>query len=89
MVMEIPFQGKFGYVAQEPWIQNATLRDNILFGSPYNHRKYKRVIDACALKADLESLPGGDFTEIGEKVNLLYFMVGTSISILEHKESRS
>ncbi|KAH9499737.1 Multidrug resistance-associated protein 1 [Bulinus truncatus] len=55
------------YVPQEAWIQNATLRDNILFGSDLQRRRYDKVIEACALKTDLEILPGGDATEIGEK----------------------
>lgn len=56
------------YVPQQAWIQNATLRDNILFGNAYNEQKYCSVLDACALTQDLEVLPGGDQTEIGEKV---------------------
>ena len=52
-------------------MQNATLRDNILFGKPYDKIRYENVINACALKTDLEILPGGDQTEIGEKgINL-------------------
>lgn len=50
---------------------SATLRDNILFGSDYNQSKYDEVIELCELKADLEQLPGGDLTEIGERgINL-------------------
>lgn len=60
-------KSSIAYVPQEAWIQNATLRNNILFGSDYNKRRYEKVIDACALKSDLEILPGGDSTEIGEK----------------------
>ncbi|KAE8746345.1 ABC-transporter, subfamily C member 06 [Frankliniella occidentalis] len=60
-------KGTIGYVAQQAWIQNATLRDNILFGLPMEKEKYNMVVEACALKADLEMLPGGDLTEIGEK----------------------
>lgn len=56
------------YVPQQAWIQNASLRDNILFGKPYNEQKYCCVLEACALTPDLEVLPGGDMTEIGEKV---------------------
>lgn len=62
---------RMAYVAQQAWIQNSTLRDNILFGSNYEHSRYHKVIEACALLPDLEMLPGGDFTEIGEKgINL-------------------
>ena len=57
------------YVPQQAWIQNATVRDNILFGRTYNELLYKRILHDCALKPDLEILPAGDLTEIGEKVN--------------------
>ncbi|XP_070847153.1 ATP-binding cassette sub-family C member 3 isoform X2 [Chaetodon trifascialis] len=68
---EISVQGSVAYVPQQAWIQNATLRDNILFGRPFNEQKYHCVLDACALTPDLEVLPGGDMTEIGEKgINL-------------------
>ncbi|CAR21771.1 ATP-binding cassette transporter YOR1 [Lachancea thermotolerans CBS 6340] len=50
-----------------PWIQNATVRDNILFGSPYNEARYNEIIRVCSLQADLELLPAGDRTEIGER----------------------
>jgi len=55
-------------VAQQAWIQNATLRDNVLFGKSFNDLMYDRVISACALKDDLKEFPGGDQIEIGEKV---------------------
>lgn len=54
----VKLYGKTAYCAQQAWIQNATLRDNILFGLPYDEAKYDRVIDACALASDLEILPG-------------------------------
>lgn len=64
-------QGDIAYVAQQAWIQNATVRDNILFGKLYDPIKYKKIINACALKPDLDMLPAGDKTEIGEKgINL-------------------
>lgn len=56
------------YVAQQPWIQNATLKDNILFGKSEKDPEYKNVLEACALNPDLEVLPARDMTEIGEKV---------------------
>ena len=61
-------QGSVAYAAQQAWMQNATLKDNILFGKPLNELEYQNVIDACALLPDLDVLPGGDQTEIGEKV---------------------
>uniref|UniRef100_A0A087YLJ4 ATP-binding cassette, sub-family C (CFTR/MRP), member 3 n=1 Tax=Poecilia formosa TaxID=48698 RepID=A0A087YLJ4_POEFO len=68
---EVSVRGSVAYVPQQAWIQNATLRDNILFGKSFNESKYRRVLDACALTPDLEVLPGGDMTEIGEKgINL-------------------
>ena len=56
---------------QSAWIQNASLRDNILFGSEYDPVRYRRVLFACALEADLAQFPDKDLTDIGEKgVNL-------------------
>ncbi|XP_064395751.1 ATP-binding cassette sub-family C member 10-like [Halichondria panicea] len=56
----------FGLATQECWIQHATVRDNILFGLPYQADRYNRVLHACALHQDLLVLPGGDLTEVGE-----------------------
>ncbi|XP_063774836.1 ATP-binding cassette sub-family C member 10 [Pseudophryne corroboree] len=56
----------FGFVAQEPWIQFATIRENILFGKEFNERLYQDVLEACALTDDLRVLPAGDQTEVGE-----------------------
>ncbi|VDI80258.1 ATP-binding cassette, subfamily C (CFTR/MRP), member 10 [Mytilus galloprovincialis] len=53
-------------VTQEPWIQHATIRDNILFGQEFDHQKYEAVIDAVALQDDLKILPAADRTEVGE-----------------------
>jgi len=67
----ITTSGSIAYVAQQAWIQNSTLKDNILFCKDYVQKIYERTIDACALKTDLEILPAGDQTEIGEKgINL-------------------
>jgi ABC-type bacteriocin/lantibiotic exporter with double-glycine peptidase domain len=59
--------GSIAYVPQEAWIMNATLKDNILFGEPFDEDKYQRVIQASALGPDLAQLPNGDKTEIGER----------------------
>lgn len=67
-------QSSTAYVAQEAWIQNASLQDNILFGSKFEARKYQKVIKACALRDDFKMLAAGDRTEIGEKVNKLIFL---------------
>lgn len=59
------------YVAQIPWIENGTIKNNILFGLPYNEKRYRQTLKACALEKDLESLTDGDLTEIGANgVNL-------------------
>lgn len=55
------------YVAQTAWLQHQSLRENILFGLPYDEERYKKVIFACALQRDLEILDDGDQTEIGEQ----------------------
>uniref|UniRef100_A0AAR2IU62 ATP-binding cassette, sub-family C (CFTR/MRP), member 10 n=1 Tax=Pygocentrus nattereri TaxID=42514 RepID=A0AAR2IU62_PYGNA len=56
----------FGLAAQEPWIQHASVRDNILFGTDFDSGFYQTVLEACALTDDLNILPDGDRTEVGE-----------------------
>nr|XP_009486161.1 PREDICTED: multidrug resistance-associated protein 7 [Pelecanus crispus] len=56
----------FGLATQEPWIQFTTVRENILFGREYDARLYEEVVEACALSEDLNILPAGDQTEVGE-----------------------
>ncbi|XP_063974569.1 multidrug resistance-associated protein 1 isoform X1 [Diachasmimorpha longicaudata] len=64
-------RGSIAYVSQQAWIQNATMQDNILFGRAFDKTLYNKVIEACALVLDIEMLPAGDQTEIGEKgINL-------------------
>lgn len=58
---------KLAYCAQNSWILNATLQNNILFGKTYEFDKYERVLDVCAIRHDLGMLPAGDQTEIGER----------------------
>ena len=55
------------YASQVPFVLNATLRDNILFGLPYDEDRYEKVIDACCLKTDILQFKSGDLTEIGER----------------------
>lgn len=63
------------YVAQQAWIQNTTLEKNILFNQPKVDDLYEACLRSCALQSDLAILPGGDQTEIGEKVNdYIYLM---------------
>lgn len=67
----IRLNGEIAYVQQSPWIQNLTIRDNILSGLPLDKARYVDVIRICELERDLEILPAGDLTEIGEKgINL-------------------
>ncbi|KAH9989454.1 ABC transporter [Russula vinacea] len=63
----VRFGGSLAYCSQVAWIQNATIRDNICFGRPFEAERYwKAVHDAC-LEADLDVLPNGDMTEVGER----------------------
>ncbi|GFR18764.1 multidrug resistance-associated protein 1, partial [Trichonephila clavata] len=63
--------GRLAYVSQQAWIQNTTLRQNILFVKPMDKKSYNSALSTCCLKPDIKILPGGDLTEIGEKgVNL-------------------
>uniref|UniRef100_A0AAR2JHA6 Uncharacterized protein n=1 Tax=Pygocentrus nattereri TaxID=42514 RepID=A0AAR2JHA6_PYGNA len=59
--------GGFAYAAQQAWILNSSLRENILFGREYIEEKYNAVLEACCLIPDITELPYGDMTEIGER----------------------
>lgn len=64
----VAVRGKLAFFAQTPFIMNATVRDNILFGNTKTDEElYQRALDVCALRHDLSLLPNGDSTEIGEK----------------------
>ncbi|KAF6715603.1 Multidrug resistance-associated protein 4 [Oryzias melastigma] len=60
-------KGQMTYAAQQPWVFPGTIRSNILFGKEFDQQKYDRVVKACALKRDLELLPAGDQTVIGDR----------------------
>ncbi|XP_012946646.1 multidrug resistance-associated protein 1 [Aplysia californica] len=64
---DVTVRGSMAYVPQQAWIQNMTVKQNILFDRRYHHSRYTRVIKACALQHDLEILIGGENAEIGEK----------------------
>uniref|UniRef100_A0A8C6P2J7 ABC-type glutathione-S-conjugate transporter n=1 Tax=Nothobranchius furzeri TaxID=105023 RepID=A0A8C6P2J7_NOTFU len=64
---QVTVKGSVAYVPQQAWIQNATVQDNVLFGREKLKTWYQRVLEACALLPDLDILPAGDATEIGEK----------------------
>ncbi|KAH9056241.1 hypothetical protein EDB87DRAFT_1676120 [Lactarius vividus] len=63
----LPRQGGVSYAAQESWVQNETIRDNILFGAPYDEERYNKVIYQCGLQRDISLFDAGDKTEVGEK----------------------
>uniref|UniRef100_A0A671V6B7 ABC-type glutathione-S-conjugate transporter n=1 Tax=Sparus aurata TaxID=8175 RepID=A0A671V6B7_SPAAU len=63
----VSVKGSVAYVPQQAWIQNATVQDNVIFGREKLKTWYHRVLEACALLPDLDILPAGDATEIGEK----------------------
>ncbi|KAI0646268.1 multidrug resistance-associated ABC transporter [Trametes meyenii] len=68
---DVTFSSTAAYVPQAAWIMNATLRENIIFGQPEDEAKLHEIIKACCLEPDLEMLPDGEETEIGEKgINL-------------------
>ncbi|ANB11357.1 ATP-binding cassette transporter YOR1 [Sugiyamaella lignohabitans] len=62
----VTLNGQLAFCGQQ-WVQNATVRDNITFGKPFDEEWYKEVIYACSLNRDLEILPAGDQTEVGER----------------------
>jgi ABC-type multidrug transport system fused ATPase/permease subunit len=64
---EIIVHGSVAYVAQQPWIMNASVRDNIVFGHRWDPHFYERTVNACALAEDFKTLPDSDQTEVGER----------------------
>ncbi|XP_047457991.1 ATP-binding cassette sub-family C member 4-like [Mugil cephalus] len=63
----VKVKGDLTYTSQQPWILHGTIRSNILFGKELNPKKYDRVLRACALKRDLDLLPGGDLAMVGDR----------------------
>lgn len=64
---EVVVRGKVAYVAQQPWVMNASVRENIVFGHRWDPRFYDLTVEACALVDDFKTLPDGDRTEVGER----------------------
>ena len=68
---DVRIRGSFAYVAQQAWIFNASLRENVLLGAPFEQARYDQAIRVCCLADDIAILPNGDATEIGERgINL-------------------
>ncbi|KAF0706159.1 putative multidrug resistance-associated protein lethal(2)03659, partial [Aphis craccivora] len=63
----ISVSGTISYASQEPWLFNGSIQQNILFGSPMDHNRYKEVVKVCALKTDFKQLPYGDRSLVGER----------------------
>uniref|UniRef100_A0A671UVN2 ATP binding cassette subfamily C member 4 (PEL blood group) n=1 Tax=Sparus aurata TaxID=8175 RepID=A0A671UVN2_SPAAU len=63
----VKVRGELTYTSQQAWILPGTIRSNILFGKALNPQKYERVLRACALKRDMDLLPGGDLTMVGDR----------------------
>ncbi|KAF2669154.1 multidrug resistance-associated protein 1 [Microthyrium microscopicum] len=64
---EVTLRGKTAYVAQSPWIMNASVKENVLFGHRFDPVFYEQTIKACALPDDISQLPDGDNTLVGER----------------------
>ncbi len=64
---EVVLRGASAYVAQSPWVMNASVRENIVFGHRWDPQFYEKTIKACALTEDFSILPDGDQTEVGER----------------------
>ncbi|KAL3847028.1 hypothetical protein ACJMK2_017964 [Sinanodonta woodiana] len=68
---KVAMDGSVAYVAQQAWIMNASIRENILFGEEYDQERYDAIAEACCLKEDFRSFVDGDLIEIGERgINL-------------------
>ncbi|KAI8377534.1 multi drug resistance-associated protein MRP [Radiomyces spectabilis] len=68
---QVILRGSVAYAPQQPWVMNASLRDNIIFGHRWDPDFYDKVLEACSLKSDIQILAAGDQTEIGERgINL-------------------
>ncbi|KAF8308373.1 P-loop containing nucleoside triphosphate hydrolase protein, partial [Clavulina sp. PMI_390] len=86
----LPRDGGVSYCAQEPWILNETIKDNILFGRAYEEARYKQVLHECALERDLEMFDAGDETEVTQaSVTLKPFLIIARVSLARAVYSES
>ena len=65
------YQGKIAWVGQQPWIFSGTVRDNVLFGEPFDPNRYQKALEACGLINDLQRFPDSDLTLVGERGTVL------------------
>lgn len=63
----LPREGGVSYASEQAWVQSGTIRDNIVFNSPWDPKRYAKTLHQCCLEKDLELFSGGDMTEVGEK----------------------
>jgi len=63
----VNINGEISYAAQEPWLFTGTVRNNILFGEPFDRKRYYEVTKCCALSTDFQQLSNGDKTIVGER----------------------
>lgn len=63
----VKVNGSLSYAGQEAWVFGSTVRQNILFGQPYDRHRYQKVIKACSLLSDFKQFPQGDQTVVGER----------------------
>jgi len=63
----VSVSGRLAYTAQDPWVFPGNVKENILFGSDYDQKWYDQVVEACALRPDLGTLPHGDLTLVGDR----------------------
>lgn len=63
----VSFRGKVAYVPQIPWVFSGTVRENILFGLPFDEKRFQHVVHVCSLTKDLNDFLNGDLTEIGQR----------------------
>ncbi|KZT29756.1 multidrug resistance-associated ABC transporter [Neolentinus lepideus HHB14362 ss-1] len=86
----VTFGGSVAYAPQTPWIMNASLKENVLFGQTEDEEWFKQVIQACCLDHDLQLLPHRENTEIGEKgINLSGAYLATRVSLARAAYARA
>lgn len=66
-VDEHGFTHSISYAAQTPWLRHQSIKDNIIFGYPFDAERYNQVVECCALQPDLDQFEDGDRTEIGAR----------------------